>query len=116
MHQRPGRQACANHLLRQRYYFNLQGKFPFKRLIYPVPNAAGLGVHLTIDLGCQARFGPDVEWVNSPDELDVDPSRGDAFYAEVRKYWPGLQDGTLQAGYAGVRPKLQDWMRQLEIL
>ena len=88
-------------------YFTLQGKSPFGRLIYPVPEAAGLGVHLTIDLGGQARFGPDVQWVDSPNDLAVDPSRGDAFYAEVRKYWPGLRDGTLQADYAGIRPKLQ---------
>ncbi len=88
-------------------YFTLIGKSPFNRLIYPVPEAAGLGVHLTIDLGGQAKFGPDVEWVESPDDLLVDPSRGDAFYAEVRKYWPGLKDGALQAGYAGMRPKLQ---------
>jgi L-2-hydroxyglutarate oxidase LhgO len=88
-------------------YFTLSGKSPFSRLIYPVPQAAGLGVHLTIDLGGQAKFGPDVEWVESPDDLLVDAARGDAFYAEVRKYWPGLQDGMLQAGYAGIRPKLQ---------
>ena len=87
-------------------YFTLSGKSPFSRLIYPVPEAAGLGVHLTIDLGGQAKFGPDVEWVDSPDDLLVDPSRSDAFYAEVRKYWPGLKDGALQAGYAGIRPKL----------
>jgi L-2-hydroxyglutarate oxidase LhgO len=88
-------------------YFTLGGKSPFNRLIYPVPEVAGLGVHLTIDLGGQAKFGPDVQWVDSPDDLLVDPSRGDAFYAEVRKYWPGVKDGTLQAGYAGIRPKLQ---------
>ena len=88
-------------------YFTLSGKSPFNRLIYPVPEAAGLGVHLTIDLGGQAKFGPDVQWVDAPDDLLVDPSRGDIFYAEVRKYWPGLKDGALQAGYAGMRPKLQ---------
>jgi L-2-hydroxyglutarate oxidase LhgO len=88
-------------------YFTLSGKSPFSRLIYPVPEAAGLGVHLTIDLGGQAKFGPDVQWVDSPDDLLVDAARGDAFYAEVRKYWPGLKDGALQAGYAGIRPKLQ---------
>ena len=88
-------------------YFSLQGKSPFKRLIYPVPEVAGLGVHLTIDLGGQAKFGPDVQWVESPDDLAVDPGRGDAFYAEVRKYWPALKDGALQASYAGIRPKLQ---------
>ncbi len=86
-------------------YFTLPGRSPFGRLIYPVPEAAGLGVHLTIDLDGRARFGPDVQWVGSPDDLRVDPSRGDAFYAEVRKYWPALRDGVLQPGYAGIRPK-----------
>lgn len=88
-------------------YFTLSGRSPFSRLIYPVPEAAGLGVHLTIDLGGQAKFGPDVQWVNSPDDLVVDPARGEAFYAEVRKYWPALQDGALIPGYAGIRPKIQ---------
>ncbi len=87
-------------------YFTLSGRSPFNRLIYPVPEAAGLGVHLTIDLGGQAKFGPDVQWVDSPDDLVVDPVRGDAFYAEVRKYWPGLPDGALIPGYAGIRPKI----------
>ncbi|MEQ1535144.1 MAG: NAD(P)/FAD-dependent oxidoreductase [Burkholderiaceae bacterium] len=87
-------------------YFTLSGKSPFNRLIYPVPEAAGLGVHLTLDLGGQAKFGPDVQWVESADDLVVNPSRGDAFYAEVRKYWPQLQDGALIAGYAGMRPKI----------
>ena len=87
-------------------YFTLSGRSPFSRLIYPVPEAAGLGVHLTLDLGGQAKFGPDVQWVDSPDDLQVDPARGEAFYAEVRKYWPALQDGELQAAYAGMRPKI----------
>ena len=87
-------------------YFTLSGKSPFSRLIYPVPEAAGLGVHLTIDLGGQTKFGPDVQWVKSPDDLLVDPERGEAFYSEVRKYWPALPDGSLLAGYAGIRPKL----------
>lgn len=87
-------------------YFTLAGKAPFSRLIYPVPEAAGLGVHLTLDLGGQAKFGPDVQWVDDPADLQVDPRRGDAFYAEVRKYWPALQDGALQPGYAGMRPKI----------
>jgi L-2-hydroxyglutarate oxidase LhgO len=87
-------------------YFTLAGKAPFSRLIYPVPEAAGLGVHLTLDLGGQAKFGPDVQWVDDPADLQVDPRRGDAFYAEVRKYWPKLQDGALQPGYAGMRPKI----------
>jgi len=88
-------------------YFTLAGRAAFDRLIYPVPEGAGLGVHLTIDMGGQARFGPDVQWVDSPDDLVVDPARGDAFYAEVRKYWPALPDGALLPGYAGIRPKLQ---------
>jgi len=87
-------------------YFTLAGKAPFGRLIYPVPEHAGLGVHLTLDLGGQAKFGPDVQWVTDPTDLVVDPRRGDAFYAEVRKYWPALPDGALQAGYAGMRPKI----------
>ena len=87
-------------------YFTLSGRAPFNHLIYPVPEAAGLGVHLTLDLGGQARFGPDVQWVSSSDDLAVDPARGHAFYAEVRKYWPALQDGALIPGYAGIRPKI----------
>jgi L-2-hydroxyglutarate oxidase LhgO len=87
-------------------YFTLSGKSPFNHLIYPVPEAAGLGVHLTLDLGGQAKFGPDVEWVESADDLVVNPARGNAFYAEVRKYWPHLQDGALIPGYAGMRPKI----------
>lgn len=91
-------------------YFTLTGRSPFQRLVYPAPepdkHLAGLGVHLTIDLGGQAKFGPDVQWVDDPDDLQVDPARGEAFYAEVRKYWPGLPDGALQPGYAGMRPKI----------
>ncbi len=87
-------------------YFTLSGRAPFSHLIYPVPQAGGLGVHLTLDLGGQAKFGPDVQWVGDPDDLSVDPQRGDAFYAEVRKYWPALPDGALVAGYAGIRPKI----------
>ena len=87
-------------------YFTLTGRSPFNRLIYPVPQEAGLGVHLTVDLGGQAKFGPDVQWVDSADDFNVDAARGDAFYAEVRKYWPGLQDGALVPGYAGIRPKI----------
>jgi len=87
-------------------YFTLTGRAPFTRLIYPVPEAAGLGVHLTLDLGGQAKFGPDVQWVDSPEDLVVDPVRGEAFYAEVRRYWPALADGALVPGYAGIRPKI----------
>lgn len=91
-------------------YFTMTGRAPFSHLIYPAPepdrHLAGLGVHLTLDLGGQARFGPDVQWTDSPDDLAVDLSRADDFYAEVRRYWPGLPDGALQPGYAGIRPKI----------
>ncbi len=87
-------------------YFTLNGRSPFSRLIYPVPEAAGLGVHLTLDLGGQAKFGPDTQWVDTVEDLVVDPARSNAFYAEIRKYWPPLQDGALTAGYAGIRPKI----------
>lgn len=86
-------------------YFTLAGRSPFSRLIYPVPEPGGLGVHLTIDMAGQARFGPDVEWIERID-YTVDPARGEKFYAAVRRYWPDLKDGTLQPGYAGIRPKL----------
>ena len=86
-------------------YFTLSGPTPFRRLIYPVPVPGGLGVHVTLDLAGQARFGPDVEWIPSVD-YTVDPKRGQAFYAAVRTYWPVLPDGALQPGYAGVRPKI----------
>ncbi len=86
-------------------YFRFSGRVPFSHLIYPVPDAGGLGVHLTLDMGGQARFGPDVEWI---DELnyDVDPQRGEQFYASIRSYWPGLPDASLDPDYAGIRPKI----------
>ena len=86
-------------------YFSLVGRAPFSRLVYPVPEPGGLGVHLTLDLAGQARFGPDVEWVDSVDYA-VDPRRADRFYAAIRTYWPALNDGALQAAYSGVRPKI----------
>ena len=86
-------------------YFTLSGRTPFRHLIYPVPVPGGLGVHITLDLAGQARFGPDVEWIDGVDYA-VDPRRGDAFYAAVRRYWPALRDGALQPGYAGIRPKI----------
>jgi L-2-hydroxyglutarate oxidase LhgO len=88
-------------------YYGLAGPAPFSRLVYPVPSHGGLGVHLTLDLGGQARFGPDVEWVDR-EEYSVNPQRADSFYAEVRKYWPALPEGSLQPGYAGIRPKLHE--------
>jgi L-2-hydroxyglutarate oxidase LhgO len=91
-------------------YYSLAGKAPFSRLIYPAPADAWLGVHITLDLGEQAKFGPDLEWLDArtPQEIDyaVDPRRADGFYAEVRRYWPALPDGVLQPSYSGVRPKI----------
>ena len=86
-------------------YYSLSGRTPFTHLIYPVPEAAGLGVHLTLDLAGQGRFGPDVEWIEEID-YDVDLRRADGFYRAIRDYWPGLKDGALQPGYSGIRPKL----------
>ncbi|HWK83378.1 MAG TPA: FAD-dependent oxidoreductase, partial [Caldimonas sp.] len=93
-------------------YYALAGRSPFTRLVYPVPEPGGLGVHLTLDLAGQARFGPDVEWLAdgaSPESVDyaVDPARSAAFYAAIRRYWPGLEDDSLAPAYSGVRPKLQ---------
>jgi L-2-hydroxyglutarate oxidase LhgO len=105
-----GIQGMPSQLVPREYYakgnyFTLLGRSPFSRLIYPVPVPGGLGVHLTIDLGGQARFGPDVEWIEGLD-YSVDPRRADGFYEAVRRYWPELKDGALQPGYAGIRPKI----------
>lgn len=86
-------------------YYSLIGRSPFSRLVYPVPEPGGLGVHVTIDLGGQARFGPDVEWIERI-AYDVDPRRAERFYAAIRRYWPQLPDGALAPGYAGIRPKI----------
>ena len=78
------------------------------RLVYPVPEPGGLGVHVTLDLAGQARFGPDVEWIErigKENDYGVDPKRAERFYAAIRRYWPGLADGALAPGYAGIRPK-----------
>ena len=91
-------------------YYALAGRAPFTHLIYPAPADAHLGTHLTLDLGGQAKFGPDIEWLDvaTPEEIDyrVDPARADGFYAEVRRYWPDLPDGALAPSYSGVRPKI----------
>ncbi len=91
-------------------YFRLAGNRPFRHLIYPAPDQASLGIHATIDLNGQTRFGPDVEWLpNTPcDQFDfqVDPARAERFYAAIRKYWPGLKDGALIPDYSGIRPKI----------
>lgn len=87
-------------------YFALAGmRAPFGRLVYPIPEAGGLGVHLTLDLAGAARFGPDVEWIDAID-YRVNVARGERFYREIRRYWPGLPDGALMPAYTGFRPKL----------
>lgn len=110
----PASAIPPRHLARG-HYFSLTGRAPFSRLIYPMPVDGGLGVHLTLDLGGQARFGPDVEWLNditAPDALGrdldyaVDARRAGVFAAEVRRYWPRLPEGALAPAYTGIRPKL----------
>lgn len=86
-------------------YFSLSGKAPFQRLIYPMPSSSGLGVHLTLDLGGQAKFGPDTEWIDGINYA-LDERRADSFYDAVRRYWPALQDGALMPAYTGIRPKI----------
>jgi len=86
-------------------YFGFAGRAPFSRLIYPAPVPGGLGIHITLDLAGRMRFGPDVEWIETMN-FDVDPRRGETFYAAIRTYWPGLPDNSLFPDYAGIRPKL----------
>lgn len=109
MHGFPAQAIPALHLAKG-HYFSLAGRAPFKHLIYPTPVDGGLGVHLTLDLGQQAKFGPDVEWLAgaNPHAIDyrVDERRAAAFEADIRRYWPSLPAGALQPAYAGVRPKL----------
>lgn len=95
----PAARYCKGH------YFVLSGRSPFRHLIYPLPNEAGLGVHLTLDLGGQTRFGPDTHWIDGID-YDFDAQRADGFYAAIREYWPDLPDDALQPGYTGIRPKI----------
>jgi L-2-hydroxyglutarate oxidase LhgO len=86
-------------------YFSCSARAPFSRLIYPVPEPGGLGVHLTLDMAGQARFGPDVEWIDAIDYA-VDPARSEKFYPAIRRYWPTLPDGALMPSYSGIRPKI----------
>jgi L-2-hydroxyglutarate oxidase LhgO len=86
-------------------YFTVAEKSPFRHLIYPVPHAAGLGIHATLDLGKRVRFGPDVEWIDTID-YSVSAARAPLFYEAIRRYWPRLADGALTPDYTGIRPKL----------
>jgi len=86
-------------------YFKVATRSPFKHLIYPVPHAAGLGIHATLDLGKRVRFGPDVEWIDKID-YSVNASRAPQFYEAIRHYWPRLPEGALIPDYTGIRPKL----------
>lgn len=86
-------------------YFTLNRRAPFSHLIYPMPNSAGLGVHLTLDMGGQAKFGPDTEWIEDENYL-VNPDHAAAFDQAIRSWWPGLPDNALEPGYAGIRPKI----------
>lgn len=86
-------------------YFTVAARSPFHHLIYPVPHAAGLGIHATIDLGKRVRFGPDVEWIDKID-YSVNVAREPMFYDAIRRYWPKLADGALMPDYTGIRPKL----------
>src|SRR6201746_1223576 len=86
-------------------YFSCSARAPFSRLIYPVPEPGGLGVHLTLDMAGQARFGPDVEWGESID-YTVDPEGADKVYPAIRPHWPPLPDGALMPSYSGIRPKI----------
>ncbi len=87
------------------HYYTLSTKSPFNRLIYPVARPDWLGVHVTIDLGGRVKFGPDFEWIDRVD-YQFDETREASFYKAIRHYFPGLQDGTLQPGYTGIRPRI----------
>lgn len=98
-------ETCPRAWYARGVYFSYSGRHPFNTLIYPVPEPGGLGVHLTLDLAGQARFGPDVEWISEP-EYSVDPARRHAFAHSIQRWWPALDADRLQPAYAGVRPKL----------
>jgi L-2-hydroxyglutarate oxidase LhgO len=87
------------------HYFTLGGRSPFNHLVYPVPVPGGLGVHVTLDLAGQTRFGPDVSWLDGVD-YSFDEARAASFYEAIRRYYPALREGALEPGYTGIRPKL----------
>ncbi|WP_166264251.1 NAD(P)/FAD-dependent oxidoreductase [Marinobacter caseinilyticus] len=99
-------ECCPDLYYARGCYFSYSGRHPFSTLVYPVPEEGGLGVHLTLDLAGQARFGPDVEWIDHPD-FTVDPGRRESFAKAISSWWPSLDPARLQPSYAGVRPKLQ---------
>lgn len=108
LHGFPARAIPPRHLAKG-HYFALSGvRAPFTHLIYPTPVDGGLGVHLTLDLAGQARFGPDVQWLppDAAPDYAVDPVRQAAFAADIRRYWPGLPEAALVPAYTGIRPKL----------
>jgi L-2-hydroxyglutarate oxidase LhgO len=100
----PPETVPKDHLAKGSYY-SLLGKQPFRHLVYPMPVPGALGVHVTLDMGGQCKFGPDIEWVETLN-YDVDPRRADSFYEAVRTYYPGLKDGALVPSYSGIRPKI----------
>ena len=104
-HSFPAQQKLPTAFLAKGNYFKLNGKAPFTHLVYPLPSEAGLGIHLTMNLNQQIRFGPDVEWVDNEEYL-VQDSRCDRFYESIRQYWPNLPENSLSADYAGIRPKI----------
>ncbi len=86
-------------------YFSYSGRPPFRRLIYPMPSEAGLGIHATLDLAGRVRFGPDVEWIDAID-YNVDPARATSFASAIREYWPAVEEARLVPSYSGIRPKV----------
>jgi L-2-hydroxyglutarate oxidase LhgO len=87
------------------HYFTLMGATPFRRLVYPLANAAGLGVHVTLDLAGRARFGPDVQWIDSVD-YGFPPGLAASFAAAISEYYPAIEEARLQPAYTGIRSKL----------
>jgi L-2-hydroxyglutarate oxidase LhgO len=102
----PGRSIPKAYFAKGNYFALTGTHTPFRHLVYPMPEEAGLGIHATLDLGGGVRFGPDVEWTASAGYYAVDPARAGPFYAAIRTYWPGLPDGALAPAYSGMRPKI----------